>query len=53
MERNKIEKKYQWKLEDLYSSIEDYESDIKKLNDLVVTFIECKGKYSFFIYAVN
>jgi len=44
MERNKIEKKYQWKLEDLYSSIEDYESDIKKLNDLVVTFIECKGK---------
>ena len=33
MEREKIEKKYQWNLEDLYSSIEEYENDIKKLND--------------------
>lgn len=44
MERNKIEEKYKWKLEDLYSSIEEYNKDIEKLGKLVEEFITFQGK---------
>ena len=39
MERNKVEEKYKWKLEDLYSNIEEYNKDIEKLGKLVEEFI--------------
>ena len=44
MERNKIEEKYKWKLEDLYSNIEEYNKDIEKLGKLVEEFITFQGK---------
>ena len=44
MERNKIDDKYKWKLEDLYSSIEDYNKDIEKLSKLVEELVTYKGK---------
>lgn len=44
MERNKIEDKYKWKLEDLYSDIDAYNKDIEVLGKLVLEFIEYKGK---------
>ena len=44
MERNKIDNKYKWKLEDLYSSIEDYNNDINTLAKLVEEFVSYKEK---------
>ena len=44
MERNKIDNKYKWKLEDLYSTIEDYNKDIEKLSKLVEELVTYKGK---------
>ncbi|MBQ6282278.1 MAG: oligoendopeptidase F [Bacilli bacterium] len=44
MERNKIDDKYKWKLEDLYSTIEDYNKDIEKLSKLVEELVTYKGK---------
>lgn len=44
MERTKIEEKYKWKLEDLYSNIEEYNKDIEKLSKLVEEFIKFQGK---------
>ena len=44
MERNKIDKKYKWKLEDLYSSIDDYNKDIELLGKLVLELIKYKGR---------
>lgn len=44
MERNKIDNKYKWKLEDLYNSIEDYNKDIEKLSKLVEELVTYKGK---------
>lgn len=44
MERKDIDKAYKWNLEDLYSSIEEYNKDIEVLGKLVSEFIEYKGK---------
>ena len=44
MERKDIDKTYKWNLEDLYSSIEEYNKDIEVLGKLVSEFIEYKGK---------
>ena len=44
MERKDIDKTYKWNLEDLYSSIEEYNKDIEFLGKLVSEFIEYKGK---------
>lgn len=44
MERNKIDKKYKWKLEDLYSSLDEYNKDIEKLSKLVEKIVSYKGK---------
>jgi len=44
MERNKIEEKYKWKLEDLYSSLEEYNKDIEVLGKLVEEFTTFEGK---------
>ena len=44
MERKDIDKLYKWNLDDLYSSIEEYNKDIEVLGKLVSEFIEYKGK---------
>ena len=44
MERNKVEEKYKWKLEDLYSSIDEYNKDIEVLGKLVEEFITYEGR---------
>lgn len=44
MERKDIDKTYKWNLEDLYSSIEEYNKDIEVLGKLVSEFIDYKGK---------
>ena len=44
MERNKVDEKYKWKLEDLYSSIEEYNKDIEVLGKLVEEFITYEGR---------
>ncbi len=44
MERKDIDKLYKWNLEDLYSSIDEYNKDIEVLGKLVSEFIEYKGK---------
>ena len=44
MERNKIDNKYKWKLEDLYSNLDDYNKDIEKLGKLVEKLITYKDK---------
>ena len=44
MERNKIDNKYKWKLEDFYASIDDYNKDIEKLSKLVEELITYKGR---------
>lgn len=44
MERKDIDNKYKWKLEDLYSNIDEYNNDLKELEALVLKFIEYKGK---------
>lgn len=44
MNRDAIEDKYKWKLEDLYSSIEEYNHDIEVLGKLVLEFVDYKGK---------
>lgn len=44
MERKEIDNKYKWNLEDLYSSIEEYNNDIEKLGLLVQEFIQYEGK---------
>ena len=44
MERNKVEEKYKWKLEDLYSSIDEYNKDIENLGKLVEEFMTYEGK---------
>ena len=44
MERNKIDNKYKWKLEDLYSNLDDYNKDIEKLGKLVEQLITYKDK---------
>ena len=38
MERNKVDEKYKWKLEDLYSSIDEYNKYIKVVGKLVEEF---------------
>ena len=43
MERNKIDNKYKWKLEDLYESIDLYNKDIDTLGKLVNNLLEYKG----------
>ena len=44
MERNKVDEKYKWKLEDLYCSIDEYNKDIEVLGKLVEEFITYEGK---------
>lgn len=44
MERNKVDEKYKWKLEDLYSSIDEYNKDIEVLGKLVEEFITYEGR---------
>ena len=44
MERNKIDDKYKWKLEDLYSSLDEYNKDIERLSKLVEELVTYKGK---------
>ena len=44
MERNKIDNKYKWNLEDLYPAIDSYNKDIDRLGKLVTEFIEYKEK---------
>ena len=44
MERNKVEEKYKWKLEDLYSNIDEYNKDIEVLGKLVEEFTSYEGK---------
>ncbi len=44
MERNKIEEKFKWNLEDLYGNIDEYNKDIEKVGKLVEKFISYKGK---------
>lgn len=45
MDREKIEEKYKWKLEDLYENKEEYDKDLIKLSELVDEFEKYKGKY--------
>ena len=44
MDREKIEEKYKWKLEDLYENKEEYDKDLIKLSELVDEFEKYKGK---------
>ena len=44
MERNKVDEKYKWKLEDLYSSMDEYNKDIEVLGKLVEEFITYEGR---------
>ncbi len=44
MDREKIEEKYKWKLEDLYENKEEYDEDLIKLSELVDEFEKYKGK---------
>lgn len=44
MDREKIEEKYKWKLEDLYENKEVYDKDLIKLSELVDEFEKYKGK---------
>jgi len=44
MERNKIDNKYKWKLEDLYTTLDDYNKDIELLGKLTEELISYKGK---------
>lgn len=44
MNREKIEEKYKWKLEDLYENKEEYDKDLIKLSELVDEFEKYKGK---------
>ena len=44
MERNKVDEKYKWKLEDLYSSIDEYNKDIEVLGKLVEEFVTYEGR---------
>lgn len=44
MDREKIEEKYKWKLEDLYENKEEYDKDLIKLSELVNEFEKYKGK---------
>lgn len=44
MDREKIEEKYKWKLEDLYENKEKYDKDLIKLSELVDEFEKYKGK---------
>lgn len=44
MERNKIDNKYKWKLEDLYESLDDYNKDIEVLGKLVEKLITYKDR---------
>lgn len=44
MDREKIEEKYKWKLEDLYENKEEYDKDLIKLSELVDEFEKHKGK---------
>ncbi len=43
MERKDIDNKYKWKLEDIYSNIEEYNKDIQKLLTLTEEFNKYKG----------
>lgn len=44
MDRDKIDSEYKWNLEDLYSSIDEYNKDIELLSKLVEEFISYKGR---------
>ena len=44
MERIDIDNKYKWKLEDLYSNLDEYNKDIEKLGILVEELLRYKGK---------
>ena len=44
MDRNNIDKKYQWDLTKIYSSIDEYNKDLENLGLLVQEFIGYEGK---------
>lgn len=44
MQRDQIDNKYKWKLEDLYSTLDEYKKDIKEVEKLTNELIKYKGK---------
>ena len=44
MDREKIDNKYKWNLEDLYSSIEEYNKDFELLESLIEEFTTFKNR---------
>ncbi len=46
IERDKIEKKYTWNLEDIYKSVQEWENDFKFLKNQIERYYDFKGKVS-------
>ena len=44
MDRDKIDSKYKWKLEDIYRNLNEYNKDIEELAKLVTKFETYKGR---------
>lgn len=44
MDRDKIDSKYKWKLEDIYKNLDEYNKDIEELAKLVTKFETYKGR---------